>query len=68
VAGQTDLSLSLALDADEQAAVREGLLLALTNNGYSYTEEKAAKRILKRYFPNAVVKRGIPPTYGRDLR
>ena len=55
-------------DATEMDAIRQALVHGLAVNIYDYKTENAAKRILRDHFPNTIVKRGNPPTYGRDLK
>jgi len=54
-------------DAVESSSVSHALAHALAVNLYGYEQQNGAKRILRDYFPDMIVKRGNPPTYGKDL-
>jgi hypothetical protein len=44
------------------------LIQTLATNAFSYQEEGAAKKLIKKLESGVVVKRGIPTTYGHDLK
>jgi hypothetical protein len=58
----------MKLTLKEREVVKVSLILALSLNALSYNEEDAVRGILNREFPDAIIKRGIPTKYARDLR
>ena len=56
------------IEATEMDAIRRALVHGLSANIYDYKTENAAKRILRDHFPDTIVKRGNPSTYGRNLK
>ena len=60
--------MMIAVTEEEFRAIGRALIHGLESNIFDYAMEKAVKNMLKAFYPNEIVKRGIPTKMGKDLK
>jgi len=61
------LFFHLLFSKPEREAIRDSLVHSWGHNAFGYEFDRSARGILKRFFPEAIVRRGIPTKYANSF-